>query len=74
MKTFEVSIPITGVVHMTVECESADEDAVFMACMEQWDEDGCTADDIEEWEFVPHVTTGNVTNAVLNDIDITEVQ
>lgn len=29
MRTFEVSIPITGVVYFTVECESDDEDAVF---------------------------------------------
>ena len=74
MRTFEVSIPITGVVYMTVECESADEDAVFAACMEQWDEDDCTADDIAEWKFALHVVAGNVTHAVLNDIDITEVQ
>ena len=68
MRTFEVAMPITGVVYATIECESDDEDAIYEAFCEQWD-----GDKPDEWDFTPHVTKGNVTYAHINDIEIDEV-
>ena len=71
MRSFEVTIPITGVVYFTVDCESDDEDTIYDACMSQWDEmSSRDKDSSVEWEFTPHVTQGY---AHTNDIYIEEV-
>lgn len=57
MKTYEVTLPITGIAYVTVEAESEDE-AIEMA-MGQVEQS-----DIESWEAIRHVTRGNACYAM----------
>jgi len=70
MPRYIVTIPITGYASVEVEAASAKtaEDAAWEAL-----EDDATAEEVRqnvEWEFTPHVTTGNVCHARLNDIEV----
>jgi hypothetical protein len=72
MKTYSVTMPITGVIHVEVQAESEE-----IALEAFWAEiDTMSGEDINnslEWEYCPHVTTGNVTHAMQNDVEIEEI-
>ena len=55
MKNYDVSLPITGVILVTVEAESA-EDAIERALQS----DGLTDENIESWEAHSQVCEGNI--------------
>ena len=64
-------MPITGCITLEVEAESraAAEEAFYDKVS-----DVSTEDLDMEWEFTPHVTTGNVTRAHTNDMYIEELK
>jgi hypothetical protein len=72
MKTYLVTMPITGAITLEVEAEN-EEDALEAF----WSKaDTMRAEDLHadmDWEYTPHVTEGNVTHAHTNDLDIEEV-
>lgn len=53
-KEFDVCLPITGVVYVTVEAE--DKESAITAALNS----DLSLDDIEEWEAHRHITQGNV--------------
>lgn len=57
MKTYGISLPITGVAHLEVEAES-EEEAIEKAFKL------VTINDIDEWEALEHVSRGNVCYAM----------
>ncbi len=65
---YGISMPMTGIVYKEIEAETEKE-----ALEKFW---GCTltTDDIHEWDLHEHVTTGNVTHAMLNDYDVEELE
>jgi hypothetical protein len=65
MPRYLVTMPITGTVCKEVEAES--EDAAIDNFFELWGDDP-SDEDSTEWEFVEHVTTGNVFHGVQNDV------
>ena len=56
-KTYEVTIPITGIAYLTIEAESEDE-AIETAIGE------VTIDNLETWEAVRDIHRGNVCYAM----------
>lgn len=56
-KTYEITVPISGLAHVVVEAESAEE--AMAAAL-----DAVTLDSIEEWEPLEHVNQGNVCYAM----------
>jgi hypothetical protein len=58
-------MPFTGYVYKEIEAESEEE-----ALGKLYDE-GLKWDDIEEVDFCEHVTKGNVTYAIRNDLIVT---
>lgn len=66
MKTFLVNIPITGVLQKVVYAGTEDE-AVDMAFEE------ATIDDLEEWDSVSQIVTGNVFSGILNKYNVQEI-
>ena len=57
MKTWSVTIPITGLAYLEVEAETEDE-AIDIAM------DSVTIDEVETWEPIRHVNKGNVCYAM----------
>lgn len=57
MKTWEVTLPVTGIARMVVEAET-EEQAIQEAMMDM------TIDDLEEWEPVEKISEGNVLYAM----------
>jgi hypothetical protein len=72
MKKYSVTIPIAGSVIIEVEVDDgADDDAIYEAATAAYNDDE-SAGEIE-WEFVQHITEGNVLNAPVNDWEYEEV-
>lgn len=70
-KTYIVSIPIAGAIHVQVNASSASD-----AKEKAWDkinDEGESAGDVE-WEFMDAITEGNVCHAPLNEIEVSEVK
>lgn len=65
MKEFTVRIPMTGYVDVTVEAE--DMDAAIDKAL-----DMATLDDLVEWSLHRTITEGNISHALLNEIDAYE--
>lgn len=59
MKTYEVSVPLMGVAHLTVDAESEAE-AIEMALG-----DACP-DHVDEWQAYAVVSEGNFYHGVIN--------
>lgn len=66
MKDYTILIPFTGYVSVTVEAENSD-DAVEIAF-----EKATIEDHLEEWDLHEKVNQGNVSYALLNEIQIYE--
>lgn len=71
MKTYIVSIPIAGQIHVEVEGDS--EEGAIKSAWNKIDEMGPDAGEVE-WEFFETLTTGNVLHAPRNKIEATEVK
>jgi len=68
MKKFTISMPIVGVATATVKADSESEAIEELFAV--WDN---SPDDVHvEWEFVEHVTTGNVFHGMQNDVEVYE--
>lgn len=67
MNTYNVRIPITGVVDVEVEAENEDE-AIEAAMQKE-----VSTDDITEWETCRQIVQGNVFNGHTNEVDVSEV-
>ena len=67
MKTYCVSIPIAGAIHIEVEAASSEE--AKEKAWEKINKDSEKAGEVE-WEFFDHITEGNVCSAPLNDIEV----
>lgn len=65
-----VSIPVAGAIHVTVT--AASEAEAKEAAWDKINEEGESAGDVE-WEFMDHITEGNVCHAPLNDIEVSKV-
>lgn len=66
---YEVHIPITGYVSVTVESdEPLDEDTVIQKAMES----DIRTDDIIEWDTQECVAAGNVFYGIQNKVDIAD--
>lgn len=65
MKEYLVTIPITGVAVITVQAETAEE-AIAIGI------DNVTLDNIEDWNPVEKIVTGNVFNGIQNEADAEE--
>ena len=63
MKTYNITLPITGIIYKTVEAES-EEKAIALAI------DESTIDDIEEWEIHLKIVSGNVFYGIQNEMEI----
>ena len=68
-KEFEVCIPITGVIWVTVEAEN-EKDAIKAA----FESEELTLDHVEEWEAHEAICTGNVLHASQNEAYAVEVK
>lgn len=68
-----VSIPIAGAIHVEVEAKSQDE--AIEAAWAKVDE-APKPDEVGEieWEYMNHITTGNVCHAPLNSIEANKVK
>jgi len=62
LRDFDVCIPITGTIWVTVEAEN-EEDAIEKAFMS----DDLTLQNIEEWECHKEICSGNVLHASQNE-------
>ncbi len=67
MKTYGVTLPITGTVYVEVEAESED-DAIEKALESEVD-----SDDIESWETHRKIVQGNVFYGGQNEADAQEL-
>ena len=71
-KRFNVAMPITGIVTLTVEAEDHESAiAAFWAAIESSDE---PPKEELEWEYTPEVTSGNVCYAMQNSVEVDEVK
>lgn len=70
MKTYNVSIPIAGAIHVQVDAE--DEQRATEAAWAKIDNEGPAAGDVE-WEYLECITEGNVCHVWYNEIDVEEV-
>jgi hypothetical protein len=70
MKLFTITMPITGYVIKAIEAESQDE------ALNMFYDEELKWDDIEQIDYCEHVTKGNVTYALLNDmtIDVEDIE
>ena len=66
MKSYYVTIPITGYVFVDIQAESEDE-----AKEKAFNSDFCS-NDIEEWSTHEKIVEGNVFYGMQNEIDIEE--
>lgn len=71
MKTYLVSIPIAGAMH--VEVKASSESAAKKAAWALVDEKGPDAGDVE-WEFFEILGEGNVSHTPLNEIEVSELK
>lgn len=65
LKTWNVAVPITGVVYVTVE--AADEESAIEAAL-----DKAGDNEIEEWEAHRRIVGGNVFYGTLNEAEAEE--
>ena len=65
---YRITMPITGYVYKEVEADNEDE-----ALAKFYSED-IISDDIEEWDTVEHIVTGNVFHGCINDVEIEEIE
>ncbi len=68
MKTYSVTLPVSGVIHTEVEAESED-DAIEKALADP----DITIDDIAEWEPCRNIVEGNVFYGHTNEASAEEV-
>ncbi len=66
LKTFAVTIPITGIAHLEIEAE--DEDSAIELAI-----DKVTLDDVDEWEATKQIVKGNVFYGHTNEAEAEEV-
>lgn len=66
-KLWSVAIPISGVMHVDIEADSAEE-AISKALAGDYD-----LDDVDEWEPHRHLIRGNVFYGALAEADAEEV-
>ena len=66
MAQYEVTLPITGIMFLTVEAES-EEDAISKA------QDEAVLSCLEEWESHEHIVQGNVFYGVKNEAEAIKV-
>jgi hypothetical protein len=65
---YAVTIPIAGVVYAEVEVpEDTDEDGIYEAACEQYNDDDARGEGQLEWEFHQRLTSGNVLHASTNE-------
>lgn len=75
MKTLTINMPFTGSYYVELEVPDDFEDTeknVENAFYEYWDDNDGAFKDFQansEWEFTRVVAQGNVTHALLNDMD-----
>ena len=62
MATFNVCLPITGIIWVTVEAE--DEEGAIEAALHS---EALNNDNIEEWEAHRRICTGNILHAQMNE-------
>jgi len=67
MKTYAVTVPITGYVYLELKAENEEE-----ARLKAFAADVST-EDIEEWDMHDEIVSGNVFHGQINRIDIEEV-
>lgn len=66
MRRYTVLIPFTGYMNVEVKAES-EEEAIVKACSEaSWEKH------VEEWNLHRHVVRGNVSSALLNEVEVYE--
>lgn len=63
MKTYDVTLPISG--YAIVQVEAENKEAAIDAAM-----DAVEMDDIEEWETHRHIVQGNVFYGKCNDVEV----
>lgn len=66
---FTVGIPITGYISIEVEAESEEE-----AFEKAWESDKLTLENVEEWEAHEKVSRGNISYAVMADMQVLHVE
>lgn len=66
LKSYSVTIPITGYVAVSVKASNEKE------AIEKAMEVNVTDKDIQEWSTHRHVTTGNVFHGLQNSVDVYE--
>ncbi len=75
-KNYSVLMPFTGYVSLSIKAESKEEAEKKFWELDfngfEKDIDSGLIDDFE-WDFTDHVTRGNVTHAILNDMEIEEI-
>ena len=64
MKKYNVYVPICGYVYLEVEAED-EQEAIDKAF-----ENGCSTDDIVEFDMYEHIVQGNVFYGAMNDVDV----
>jgi len=67
MKTYAVTVPITGYVYFEFEAENEEE-----ARLKAFEADVRTSD-IEEWDMHDEIVSGNVFHGQINRINVEEV-
>lgn len=66
-KTYNVSIPTTGIAYFTVEAES-EEEAIEAALSGDYEHHD------HEWEYREHMNSGWVSHLMLNDAEAEEIR
>lgn len=64
---FDVAVPITGVIYVTVEAEN-EEEAIEKAL----ESEELTLENIETWEAHRHIVQGNVFYGEQNEIEVVD--
>ena len=64
-KYYDVSLPITGVIIVTVEADSEDE-----AVQKAFESDQLVLDNIESWSPHEKIVEGNIFHGERNDVDV----
>lgn len=67
MKTYGVSMPVTGIMYKEVEAESEEE------ALSNFYESDLTIEDLVDFDLNEHITKGNVFYGMLNSVDIEEL-
>ena len=68
MNKYNVFVPIAGYVQIEVEAEN-EKDTIDKAF-----EQGCSAEDISEFDMFEHIAQGNVLHAPMNSIEVEEIK